>query len=252
VARPYGKGKVIAFLSSAGTASRWNEWGGGNPVSWSYPVFMMDLQRFLTSRGEELNRIVNIDKVQFTIQKDGAKYRDEVKARFLPQPDLETLPPDPNAPAGAPREREETWTAKMHLNRDNVLSYTFEEARRPGVYTFEFTPIQPGTAAETYSVAFNVDAKAESDLKRAVTEKLSRRTDDRNPRSGKMFFGSVGDSLEPFKSRDPDASESPWLYLLFLIVLIAEQALAVHLSFHLKSNEAGAHAPARRPQAAAA
>ena len=49
----------------------------------------------------------------------------------------------------------------------------------------------------------------------------------------------------------PDASESPWLYLFFLVILVVEQALAVHLSFHLKGNEAvpGAIAP---PQAAAA
>jgi len=251
VARPYGKGKVVAFLSSAGTASRWNEWGGGNPVSWSYPVFMMDLQRFLTSRGDELNRIVNIDKVQFTIQKDAAKFQHEVKARFLPQPDLEAAPAAPDAPAGTVREREETWTGKMTLNRDNVLTYTFEEARRPGVYTFEFQPIQPGAPADTYSVAYNVDARAESDLKRTVKEKLEKRTDERNPRSGKVMLLSPGESLEPFKNRDPDASESPWLYLLFLIVLIAEQALAVHLSFHLKGNEAAGPA-ARRPEPVAA
>ncbi len=33
-------------------------------------------------------------------------------------------------------------------------------------------------------------------------------------------------------------SEAPWLYLIILICLIVEQALAVHLSFHLKGNEA--------------
>jgi len=35
-----------------------------------------------------------------------------------------------------------------------------------------------------------------------------------------------------------DMSEAPWLYLIILVVLIVEQALAVHLSFHLKGNEA--------------
>jgi hypothetical protein len=35
-----------------------------------------------------------------------------------------------------------------------------------------------------------------------------------------------------------DMSEAPWLYLVILIILIVEQALAVHLSFHLKGNEA--------------
>ena len=39
------------------------------------------------------------------------------------------------------------------------------------------------------------------------------------------------------RRRDYDWSQSPLLYLLFLAILIAEQALAVHLSFHLKGSE---------------
>ena len=54
-----------------------------------------------------------------------------------------------------------------------------------------------------------------------------------------------------FKNREPDASESPWLYLLFILILVIEQALAVHLSFHMKPGEQGTAAPAR-PQPAAA
>ena len=42
----------------------------------------------------------------------------------------------------------------------------------------------------------------------------------------------------------PDASESPWLYLFFLVILVVEQAMAVHLSFHLRGNEV---LPERRP-----
>ena len=38
-------------------------------------------------------------------------------------------------------------------------------------------------------------------------------------------------------TRTSDFSESPWLFLIFLFVLVVEQALAVHLSFHLKGNE---------------
>ena len=45
------------------------------------------------------------------------------------------------------------------------------------------------------------------------------------------------------REKKSDASESPWFYLVILIVLIAEQALAVHLSFHVKGGE-GAGTPA--------
>jgi hypothetical protein len=48
--------------------------------------------------------------------------------------------------------------------------------------------------------------------------------------------------------RHSDLSESPWFYLVFLIILVVEQALAVHLSFHLKGQEG---VPVRTPRAEA-
>jgi hypothetical protein len=51
--------------------------------------------------------------------------------------------------------------------------------------------------------------------------------------------------------RQTDLSESPWFYLFFLAILIAEQALAVRLSFHLKGSEAPLPASLTRSAAAA-
>src|SRR5262249_48321987 len=49
VSRRYGKGRVVAVLTSAGTkyttpkgTESWNNWGGGSFASFSYEVFMMD------------------------------------------------------------------------------------------------------------------------------------------------------------------------------------------------------------------
>jgi hypothetical protein len=64
-----------------------------------------------------------------------------------------------------------------------------------------------------------------------------------------MLF-SPGDPMDVFKNREPDASESPWLYLLFILILVVEQALAVHLSFHLKGGDMAA--PSARPAVAPA
>ena len=36
-----------------------------------------------------------------------------------------------------------------------------------------------------------------------------------------------------------DLSESPWLFLFILLVLVAEQAMAVRLSYHLSAAETG-------------
>ena len=52
--------------------------------------------------------------------------------------------------------------------------------------------------------------------------------------------------------RQTDLSESAWIYLLILIILVAEQAVAVHLSFHLKDHPAAEVPGTLRTQPSAA
>ena len=118
------------------------------------------------------------------------------------------------------------------------LEFLFDAARKPGLYRFELTlrdikgpaGAQPRTEQRAY--IFNVDT-LESDLRRAAKEDLERTGALlRNPGTG---WGTA------LADRQSDLSESAWFYLLFLVVLIIEQALAVHLSFHIRggiSNEA--------------
>jgi hypothetical protein len=246
VTRRVGRGKVVACLTAAGTASNWNDWGGGSQASWTYPMFLMDLQRYLTSEGDDLNRIAG-DSVVRTF--DAARYKPEVKATFQPQPD-----PDAKDERGRRPGPVVLGTFPLSL-KDNTLTFTFNNSRRPGVYGFEFTPIGPGGvegAPEPAAYAFNVDAGRESNLKRAPKEKLERARAANDPKSGKVTLRSAGDSFERFRNRQPDASESPWLYLVLLLVLVAEQAMAVHLSFHLKGAEAAPPAALGRVRAGAA
>jgi aerotolerance regulator-like protein len=246
VSRRIGNGKVVACLTTAGTASNWNDWGGGSEASWTYPMFLMDLQRYLSSEGDDLNRFVG-DSVVRTF--DAARYKPEVKATFQPQP-------DPDAKDERARRPGPVTLGTFQLaSKENTLIFTFNNSRKPGVYTFEFTPLGAGGVDEPPEVAayaFNVDAARESDLKRAAKERLERvRTND-DSKAGKITLRSTGDSFERFRNRQPDASESPWLYLFFILVLVAEQAMAVHLSFHLKGNELAPLAAAGRVGPAAA
>ncbi len=244
VSRRVGKGKVVACLTAAGTASNWNDWGGGSQASWTYPMFLMDLQRYLTSEGDDLNRLAG-DVVVKTF--DASRYKPEVKATFDPQPDPDAKDEKARRPGPVP-----LGTFPLAL-KDNTLTFTFNNSRKPGVYTFEFTPLAAGNveqAPEAAAYAFNVDAARESNLKRAPQDRLERARANNDPKAGRVTLRSPGDSFERFRNRQPDASESPWLYLFFILVLVAEQAMAVHLSFHLKGNEAAPPAAVGRPRAA--
>ena len=253
--RPYGKGRVAACLTSAGTASKWNEWGGGSPVSWSYPVFIKDLQRYLTSESADLNRIVT-RAAGVKLEFDAEKFQDSVEGTFRPQPDLTLKKAEGDADVRPSAEAiKETMAEEKRMlasgEERRVLVFSLQDASRPGVYQFEFKPLDAMQPSEFRAFAFNVDAGAESDLKRAPRDKLERKAKTTDSHVGKVMLFSPGDDVSGFKNREPDASESPWLYLLFIVILVVEQALAVHLSFHLKPGDQATAAPAR-PQPAAA
>ena len=239
IARKLGKGKVAAILTPAGTkptvpgaTDGWNEWGAGSPVSWSYPVFVMDLQRFLSSEGSDRNKIVG-DELKLSL--DSTRYQPRVSGSYQ----LMEVSSTPGASAGANPVR---IAEQPLVQREGLLDFTFNQTAKPGSWFFEFFPNAPPDAKDTPATeveayAFNVDAQAEGDLRRTSREKLEANRFASDPRAGKIALWSPGDNYDSLKNRSPDASESPWLYLLFLIILIAEQALAVHLSYHLRGSE---------------
>jgi hypothetical protein len=83
----------------------------------------------------------------------------------------------------------------------------------------------------------------ESDLRRTSSDELER--------FGKLST-PVSGSLLDLIVRPNDLSESAWIYVVFLVVLVAEQALARHLSFHLRSNVADVPGVVRAKQPTAA
>jgi hypothetical protein len=234
-------GYTVAVLTTAGTANsstspRWNEWGNG-PAQWTYPNFIRPMQSFLSSQGDMLNRVLSLDdKVELSFEK--ARYHNDVKVTFTPQERTKSEDGTPT-PAAKPRDLP---TRRLELKNDR-LWLTFAEAREPGIYTFEMTPLK-GAESDFLSLSYNVDANAEGNLARTATENL-KRDDAKDSKKGKLLLIRPGDGFDSFKAREPDVSERPWIYLLALLILIAEQAMAVHLSFHLKGSDAHAPAPAK-------
>jgi hypothetical protein len=131
------------------------------------------------------------------------------------------------------------------------ISFVFDEARKPGLYLLEFTRRgdQGSTPAaarpEQRAFVFNVDTN-ESDLRRAGQEQLERAAGGvkvRTPGSG---------WANELAHRQNDLSESAWLYLFILVVLVLEQALAVHLSFHVTGPAQETRVRTAAPQPSAA
>jgi len=242
ISRKYHRGRTVAWLTTAG--SKWNDWAGGGLATATYPIIMIDLQKYLTGidRREEL--IVGSDH-PLRLDLDSVRYKGTMH-RYMQIEAKEQGAAKPAAAAGAAGERADLkdlgeQTAKE--TKGGKLPFVYE-AREPGIYEFELTQKSADDEAgkkDRRAEAFNVDTLKESDLKRANQAELERVGNVR---------GEGGTAIiEP--DRQTDLSESAWLYLLFLAILVAEQALAVHLSFHLKASEAQLPAQAVRPPAAA-
>src|SRR5262249_25519053 len=153
------------------------------------------------------------------------RYQPDVKVTFTPQERPKSGEGQPLIPAKA----RDLPSRRLEVKPDERLWLTFAEAREPGVYSFELTPLKGGEP-DVLAVSYNVDAETEGNLARTATEKLESK-------DKLVKLRTADDDFADVKNHEPDLSERPWLYLVLLIILIAEQAMAVHLSFHLKGSE---------------
>jgi hypothetical protein len=236
----FGKGRVVVFLTTAGRA--WNDWAGGSPASYTYPIIMLELQKYLTSGGGEAHLTVG---TPLEIQVDSSRFDAKMHRFYVPESRDATPGKAENKNTGPVDLKEQLGSTS-----GGQVTFLFDEARKPGMYLFEIPRLgeEAGGSArpEQRGYVFNVDP-GEGDLRRASREDLERVA------SGAKVRNPGGGWGTELANRHSDLSESPWLYLVILLVLVAEQALAVHLSFHLKGSEATLPGPSvRQPQSTAA
>ena len=239
VAKQVGKGRVVAFLSTAGTIPRkgvdedavpWNNWGAGELlVSPTYPKLMLGLHQYLISEGVSASRTLGED-IKFDV--DATRYQPGYTLTHYPQPE-----------GGNAEAKIKPVVEKAQFDKNgNRLSFSLAGVRKPGIYTVSLVALgdgPEGDRTETRAYAFNVDAVTEGGLARASTDRLVPEQKGGDAKRGKIVLRVPGGDWSDFKERQPDASESSLLYLFFLLILIVEQAMAVHLSYHSKKNEQG-------------
>ncbi|MBN9117741.1 MAG: BatA domain-containing protein [Planctomycetes bacterium] len=260
VVKQFGRGRVAVMTTDAGgthaSKKTWTDWSSGKGGA-GWVVIVGEMHKYLSGGGDEANRSVGD---RFFAEFDFASYGPEVAVSFLsadaakPSADrkltidrkeLGKLTMDaPANPSGSPPDAPK---------RPFQLSYS--GAKVPGAYLFTLTRKQgagdtkapAGGGAVTpdplgdkdfVGVAFNVDALAEGDLRRANTDDLAAQT-NKVPLHNTEDLGWI----DEFKQKPTDLSSGRWLYLLVLLVLIAEQAWAVRISYHTKPEDLELLAP---------
>jgi hypothetical protein len=241
VAKPYGKGRVVAFLTSAGAS--WNDLEGFGRAY--YPPMMINMQGYLASSGTDANLVLGAAH-EFTL--DRGAYDTKVQ-KWLYFEDAKSNKAV-FKPLGADQMEEKagsyTLTAADGKNEPGVYVYKFLERRTGGGPK----GADPGALRPDYrALPYNVDALAESNLARA-------NSDDITQIAAKAPLHTASDPDDTYKTaliaRRKDLSESPWIYFVMLLVLIFEQAMAVRLSFHARPAEATSPAPVGMGQPAMA
>lgn len=241
VSRQYGKGRSLAVMTTANAA--WNDMPSG-PARIYWVMLMVELQKFLASSTTDTNLTLG---TPLELDLDPTRFNTKVR-RFFP------VKLDLSQRGNLPKSLEVDSGEQSGVTGDGKLLIRFNEARIPGVYRFELRPLDPSSsppdgdktkkndkaeegtpAVESRAYAFNIDALAESDLKRASTDDLAVTAP--NVPLHKPGDGTFDALLKQKKS---DMSESVWLYLVILLVLIAEQAMAVRLSHHLQGGSESA------------
>jgi hypothetical protein len=242
-----GKGRVIAFLTTAG--QDWNNWSADFPASMSYPMVILEAQKYLTSVAADDTQTV---AATISVPLDPTRHEPEMHCYRLPKVwggKQARQPGDKNVEGQDESVDPETGLVDLLKQQGDSR---FTKTDEPGVYLFEMTPLgNPDRRREWNAAVINVDTKNESPLHRASWDDLERLG---GTAPGNVIISGGGEerSSDELTNRQRGLSESPWLFLIFIVVLVFEQALAVHLSFHLRSSEVQLPAQAVRPQATAA
>jgi hypothetical protein len=198
VTRSFGRGRVVAFLTTAGPLANWNNWAR-TP---SFVVVMHDLQAYLAARpGAEKTWQVGMP-LELTL--DPARY--EPVVRFI-------LPGEESSP-----------TASIDATpRGNALAATYYDTDTSGVYQARLALKDGGD--ETRAYAFNVDS-SEGDLQTVSKEHLSGKLTDVvfEYREVHDFHYALGEQA--------GYNLSEMLLYLLLFMLLGEQVLAWSASYH--------------------
>ena len=231
VAKEHKGGRVVTVLSSAGL--KWNNWAGGSKASGTYPIFTWKMLYYLSSTSGALNRTVGSDVVFEFSQSDLDKQK---------KTELELTRFYTGLPARgqkAPTIDEKNGVRVPKTTEGDKVIFRSDGQVEPGYYLYKLKFTRDKKVADPIfrSYAFNVDSKMEGDLKRVPNETLRANLKLAKYKDFITVTGTVPSDETELQNKATDVSDIPWFFLMILLLLIAEQALAVHLSFNMNKGE---------------
>ncbi|MDB5390511.1 MAG: hypothetical protein JWM11_6157 [Planctomycetaceae bacterium] len=208
----YGKGKVIACLTSAGVD--WTSW----PRSASYVPLQLELQQYIT-RPEGSRQTEYLVGQPIDIVLDPTQYKDQ----------LEIRPPDATAIVRLTAARSKTDEDLPGAAANSQFHETFRNTDDPGIYTIR--RFKTDNSEDPEILAFNVPA-TESELALAETAEMKQRLGN----GSRIKIHEYGD-FSWIQSRQAGQEIREMLLYLILAVLLFEQLLAMRLSYHLNTGQ---------------
>lgn len=214
----FGAGKVITNLTTCGVT--WNDW----PRNPSFVLLQLELQQYVSkSLGTSLQRVVG-DPIQ--IQLDPAIYRSQIEVR----------PPDatrivrlnatvPTLNGGLPPVSKSQDTPAV--SEVALLKETYRDTDTPGIYTL--VRYKQDESTDPLILAFNVPIQ-ESELEISSTEEIRRRL---GPES-RVRIQEYG-VFDWIQGRQAGQEIRDLILAVILLILLAEQWMAMRLSFHSAS-----------------
>ncbi|MCZ2343685.1 MAG: BatA domain-containing protein [Bacteroidales bacterium] len=236
LAKEFGRGRVTAFLSTAGET--WTDWPSEPPGNASYSPVISAMGNYLSGGGADENRSVG-DTLTWSF--DPTQYTATVGRTFLTHVPAKNggRGTDPN-PAPRVDLKEQTMVAQ-----GGKLQLVFGETTQPGAYLFRLTALRASPAGgqsseipEYRAAVFNTDTVREGDLRRVSRDDVQLLAP-----GAQLHSPEETDWLEKLKNKKTDWSETGWIFLLLFLVLLAEQALAVRFSHHSRASDVDAAAP---------
>lgn len=225
----FGRGRVITFLSTCGP--RWNNWAR-NP---SYVIMQLELQKYLAEASS-----VSVDRV----------VGDVIRLKIDPGVHTGEVEIQPPETSGGPLRMRvgDSRPADGNENAAAVAITSPADTDMPGIYTV--TRFRRDQTSDVNRYSFNYPVNEESSLQLAETSDIKSRIGN----DVEVHVHEVGASGW-VDGEEAGQEMRNWLLRILLFVLLAEQLLAMRLSYHggtSKSNERGSRRGRRRAERRAA